>query len=377
MSERLKALADAGVSIWLDDLSRERIETGNLADLVKDSSVVGRHHQPDDLRRGPRRRRAVRRPGARARRGGHRRRRGDLRDHHRPTSATPATCSRTTYDATDGVDGRVSIEVAPGLAHDDRGDHRVGQGAVGRGRPAEPVHQDPGHHRGRARRSPTCSREGISVNVTLIFGLDRYDAVMDAYLDGPRAGQGQRPATCPRSTRSRRSSSPASTPRSTSGSRRSATAQARQPEGHGRRSPTPGWPTRPTRRSSPATASRRSRPPAPTPQRPLWASTGVKDPDYRDTMYVTDLVGRQHRQHDAGEDHAGLRRPRRGRRRPGHRPSTPRPSRSWTTWPRLGIDYDDVIAGARGRGRRQVRDVVGRARRDRQAASSTGAGREQ
>ena len=38
MSERLKALADAGVSIWLDDLSRERIETGNLAELVKDSS---------------------------------------------------------------------------------------------------------------------------------------------------------------------------------------------------------------------------------------------------------------------------------------------------------------------------------------------------
>src|SRR6476659_113939 len=41
MSERLKALADAGVSIWLYDLSRERIETGNLADLVKNSSVVG------------------------------------------------------------------------------------------------------------------------------------------------------------------------------------------------------------------------------------------------------------------------------------------------------------------------------------------------
>ena len=41
MSDRLKALADAGVSIWLDDLSRERIESGNLADLVKEKSVVG------------------------------------------------------------------------------------------------------------------------------------------------------------------------------------------------------------------------------------------------------------------------------------------------------------------------------------------------
>src|SRR6476469_4721711 len=41
MSDRLKALANAGVSIWLDDLSRERIETGNLAELVKEKSVVG------------------------------------------------------------------------------------------------------------------------------------------------------------------------------------------------------------------------------------------------------------------------------------------------------------------------------------------------
>ena len=41
MSDRLEALANAGVSIWLDDLSRERIESGNLADLVKEKSVVG------------------------------------------------------------------------------------------------------------------------------------------------------------------------------------------------------------------------------------------------------------------------------------------------------------------------------------------------
>src|SRR4029453_556666 len=41
MPERLKALAEQGVSIWLDDLSRERLETGNLADLVKNMHVVG------------------------------------------------------------------------------------------------------------------------------------------------------------------------------------------------------------------------------------------------------------------------------------------------------------------------------------------------
>ena len=56
MTDRLQTLSDAGVSIWLDDLSRERIETGNLAELVKDKHVVGRDHQPDDLRGRHRRR---------------------------------------------------------------------------------------------------------------------------------------------------------------------------------------------------------------------------------------------------------------------------------------------------------------------------------
>ena len=56
MSDRLKALADAGVSIWLDDLSRERIETGNLADLVSEQPRRRGDDEPDDLRRGDRRR---------------------------------------------------------------------------------------------------------------------------------------------------------------------------------------------------------------------------------------------------------------------------------------------------------------------------------
>ena len=156
MSERLKALADAGVSIWLDDLSRERIETGNLADLVKNSSVVGRHHQPDDLRQRALRRRAVRRPGPRARPGRARTRTRRSSRSPPPTCATPATCSRTpsTPPAASTAGSRSR---SPPAWPTTRGDHRVGQGAVGGGRPGEPVHQDPGDDRGRARRSPTCS----------------------------------------------------------------------------------------------------------------------------------------------------------------------------------------------------------------------------
>ena len=69
MSEdRLKGLADEGVSIWLDDLSRERLNTGNLEGLIKNSSVGRGHHQPDDLRLGAVERGGVQRPGPRARR---------------------------------------------------------------------------------------------------------------------------------------------------------------------------------------------------------------------------------------------------------------------------------------------------------------------
>ena len=104
---------------------------------------------------------------------------------------------------------------------------------------------------------------GISVNVTLIFGLDRYDAVMDAYLDRPRAGQGRRhrPVDDPlgrvvlRLPRRHRDRQAARQDRHRRGE-----GAARQ----GRASPTPGWPTSATRRSSPPTAGRRSPTPAPT-----------------------------------------------------------------------------------------------------------------
>ncbi len=141
------------------------------------------------------------------------------------------------------------------------------------------LHQDP---RAPRRAWPAITEaiaEGISVNVTLIFGLERYRAVMEAYLAGLEQARdnGHRPVR--RSTRSRRSSSPASTPRSTSGSTRSAPTRRRRCAARPA-SPTPASPTRPTRRSSPATAGQALRGGGRQPQRPLWASTGVKNPDY-------------------------------------------------------------------------------------------------
>src|SRR3954452_20451687 len=120
MSDRLKSLADAGVSIWLDDLSRERIETGNLADLVRDQHVVGVTTNPSifqsALSKGERYDGQIRELAGL----------GTDRDQAVRVITTDDVrdaCHvlRPGYDATDGVDGRVSIEVSPGLAHDTAG----------------------------------------------------------------------------------------------------------------------------------------------------------------------------------------------------------------------------------------------------------------
>ena len=125
---------------------------------------------------------------ARARRRRRRRRRGGRSRSPPTTSATPATCCGRSTTPPTASDGRVSHRgrPAPGPRH--RRHRRRGPGAVGGGRPAEPVHQDPGHRGGPAGDHATPSAEGISVNVTLIFGLERYREVMDAFLDRPGAG---------------------------------------------------------------------------------------------------------------------------------------------------------------------------------------------
>ena len=189
---------------------------------------VGRrgHHQPDDLRRrrsptasGTTTRCASSSPTAPT---------STRRSSSSPptTSATPATSSTPVYEATGGVDGRVSIEVAPDLAHDTDGTIAVRQGAVGGGRPRPTCSS---RSRPPPRGLPAITdalAEGISVNVTLIFGLDRYERGHGRLPRRPRAGARQPARTCPGSTRSRRSSSPASTPRSTSGSRTIGTDEA-------------------------------------------------------------------------------------------------------------------------------------------------------
>jgi transaldolase len=182
MPEPLQDLTAAGVSIWLDDLGRQLLTTGALRRLVEDRHVVGITSNPTIF--------------ANAIGGG-----GDYADQIRELGqrGTPTAevlrlltvadirgaCDvlRPVYDATDSVDGRVSIEVDPRLAHDT--DQAIAEaGELWRlvDRPNLFV-KIPATQAGLPAIAQ-CLAEGISINVTLIFSLQRYAAVIEAFLDG-------------------------------------------------------------------------------------------------------------------------------------------------------------------------------------------------
>ncbi len=182
MTDPLQALTAAGVSIWLDDLSRDRLTSGSLATLVRDRYVVGVTTNPTIFTAAITRSDAYT-PQIRdlAVRG------VDVTEALRVLTATDvrAACDvlRPVFDTTDGVDGRVSIEVDPRLADDTEATISAAQALwrlVGRPnlyikipatKPSIPA-------------IAACLAQGISVNVTLIFSLTRYDEVLQAFLDG-------------------------------------------------------------------------------------------------------------------------------------------------------------------------------------------------
>jgi transaldolase len=285
MTDRLQALSDAGVSIWLDDLSRERIESGNLTDLVKDRHVVGVTTNPTifaaALKDGERYDDQVRRLAA------------DGADVSQATFELTTedvrnACDimRPTYDD-NHKDGRVSIEVDPFLAHDTDGTVRSARDlweAVDRPNVLVKI---PATDAGLpAIRQATA--QGISVNVTLIFGVDRYRGVMDAYLSGLEDARS------------------AGVDLSTIHSVASFFVSRVDTEVD-KRLDAIGTDEADALRGEAAVANARLayaayeevfgsdrfaalREAGATPQRPLWASTGVKDERYPDTKYVTDLV---------------------------------------------------------------------------------------
>ena len=284
-NSNLAELSEAGVAVWLDDLSRDRIRSGNLQSLVDEYCVVGVTSNPTIF--------AAAIHGSES---------YDDQVHAlaiRQVSVEEALRTITAADVRDacdllapvaertGTDGRVSLEVAPGLAHDtdataaeaahlwwlvDRPNLFIKIPATEAGLPA----------------ITTTIAKGISVNVTLIFSLERYRAVMDAYISGLE----QRLADDPSADLSRIESVASffvsrvdseidkrldalGADASLKGKAGVANAQLAY-QAYEEVFSSDRWK---------ALESRGARP-----QRPLWASTGVKNPDLPDTLYISELI---------------------------------------------------------------------------------------
>jgi transaldolase len=339
MSERLKALADAGVSIWLDDLSRERIETGNLADLVKESSVVGVTTNPtifaSALANGERYDDQVRELAATGK---------DVDDVIFAITTTDVrqACDvlADTFEATGGLDGRVSIEVSPAMAHDEKATIEMAKKLWAEVDRENLLIKIPATTEGAPAITDVLG-EGISVNVTLIFGLDRYDAVMDAYLEGlEKAKANGKDLSKIHSVASffvSRVDTEIDKRLDASGDPQAGNLKGLAGIANARLA------YQAYEKKFAGERFQALKADGANTQRPLWASTGVKNPDYRDTMYVADLVVANvvntmpEKTMQAFADHGEVL---------GDQVTTKydEARQVMTDLAKLGVDYDDVIA---------------------------------
>jgi transaldolase len=283
----LAALSAAGVSVWLDDLSRDRLQSGNLQELIDTKTVVGVTTNPSIFQKAFAEGHAYDAQIA------------ELAERGADVDATIRTVTTDDvrnacdvlapqWEAYDGVDGRVSIEVDPRLAHDT--DKTIAQ-AVELWKIVDRPNvfiKIPATKAGLPAITGVLA-EGISVNVTLIFSVERHREVMDAYLAGmEKAREAGHDLSKIHSVASffvsrvdtevdkrleKIGSEQALALRGQAGVANARLAYAAYQEvfeggdryqalmAHGARV-----------------------------QRPLWASTGVKNPDYSDTLYVTELV---------------------------------------------------------------------------------------
>jgi len=280
----LARLTAEDVSIWLDDISRERLASGNLAMLAKNFHVRGVTSNPTIFAH------AMEQGTAYDGQLGDLALRGIAADEALRALTTydirwACDVLRPVYDASDGLDGRVSIEVDPRLAADtartiaearalwwlvDRPNLFIKIPATREGLPA----------------ITRCLAEGISVNVTLIFSLERYEEVIDAFMAGLEAADTEHLPTLASvasffvsrvDTEVDRRLDKLGTPAAKELRGLAAIANARLAyEIFEKHFDSPRW-----------TALEYS---GARVQRPLWASTSTKDPAYRDTMYVEELV---------------------------------------------------------------------------------------
>jgi transaldolase len=338
MTDVLAELSTLGVSIWLDDISRDRLRTGNLADLVRDKHVVGVTSNPTIFQKAMEKGNAydeqLRELALRG---------VDVGEAVRAITTYDVrwACDvlRPTYDRTDGVDGRVSIEVDPRIAHDTERTTAEAKALWWLVDRPNLFIKIPATVEGLPAITQTLAA-GISVNVTLIFSLHRYDQVMDAFLAGmeqakanghdlSRLGSVASFFVSRNDTETDKRLDKIGSEEAKALRGSAAIANARLAYQHYERVfSSDRW------KALEAAGAR--------PQRPLWASTGVKDPSYDDTRYVVELVApgvvntMPEATLDAVADHGKLR----GDTITGAYPPA---QQVLDRLAALGVEYDDVV----------------------------------
>ncbi|KOT94631.1 transaldolase [Streptomyces sp. NRRL F-4707] len=295
----LRRLADQGVSVWLDDLSRRRIESGNLAELIRTKNVVGVTTNPSIFQAaigstasGSPRSSAAGSGGEYEEQLADLATRGVTADEAVRMMTTAdvraaADVLRGVYDATGGRDGRVSIEVDPRLAHDTRATvAEAKQLAWLVDRPNVMI-KIPATKAGLPAITEVVGA-GISVNVTLIFSLERYREVMDAYLAGLEtaraAGLDLAGVHSVASFFVSRVDSEIDKRLTLLGTDEALGLRGKAALANARLAYEAYENVFAGDRFTALAGA------GANPQRPLWASTGVKDPAFRDTLYVEELV---------------------------------------------------------------------------------------
>ncbi|MEV3892025.1 transaldolase [Streptomyces anulatus] len=286
MTDALKRLSDEGVAIWLDDLSRKRITSGNLAELIDQSHVVGVTTNPSIFQK------------AISSGDGYEQQLTDLAARkvtveealRMITTADvrdAADILRPVFDATDGQDGRVSIEVDPRLAHNTTATVAEAKQLAWLVDRPNTLIKIPATKAGLPAITETIGR-GISVNVTLIFSLERYRAVMDAYLAGlekaKAAGLDLSKIHSVASFFVSRVDTEIDKRLDAIGSDEAKAAKGKSALANARLAYEAYEEVFSSDRWAPLDKAQANK------QRPLWASTGVKDPSLKDTLYVDDLV---------------------------------------------------------------------------------------
>jgi transaldolase len=288
MNDPLAALNAAGVSIWLDDLSRERLVSGSLADLVTHHRVVGVTTNPTIFAK------AISNGAAYKSQIHDLAVRGVATDEALRALTTydvRAACDllRPVYETTSGIDGRVSIEVEPRQAKNTEAtiaEARALWWLVDRPNLYIKIPATPAGIPAITR----CLAEGISINVTLIFSLARYESVMESFLAGmEQARQAGLELSRIGSVASffiSRVDSAADALLDSIGGPEAAELRGRMATANARLA---------YQRYQAVFSSQRwlaLRDAGANPMRPLWASTSTKDRAYKDTRYVVDLIAR-------------------------------------------------------------------------------------